>query len=161
MILNWPKPDARHLMVSGEQMQKLEKKIFSKGMPVEALMEKVGIAIASWILDRQALIGNGVVVFVGPGHNGGDGLVVARELFLAGIEVSIWCPFSLKKDLTQRHFEYAKWIGINNLKQKPSLISGHLWIEALFGLNQSKAIPQDLLELLNLKKELDPNKLVD
>ena len=119
--LNWPKSDASHLIVSGKQMQTIEKEIFSNGMPVEALMEKVGNEISSWILDRQSLIRNGVIVLVGPGHNGGDGLVVARELYLAGVDVSIWCPFKIKKDLTLRHLNYAKWIGIRNLQHQPEL----------------------------------------
>ena len=59
-------------MVSSEQMRNIEKEMFSMGMPVEALMEKVGIGISSWILDRQGLIENGAIVLVGPGHNGGD-----------------------------------------------------------------------------------------
>ena len=83
LILNWPQSDSEHLIVSSEQMQNIENKMFSMGMPVEALMEKVGIGISSWILDRQGLIENGAIVLVGPGHNGGDGLVVARELYLA------------------------------------------------------------------------------
>ena len=49
-------------MVSSEQMQTIEKEMFSMGMPVEALMEKVGIGISTWILDRQGLIENGVIV---------------------------------------------------------------------------------------------------
>ena len=40
-------------MVSSEQMQNIEKEMFSMGMPVEALMEKVGICISTWILDTQ------------------------------------------------------------------------------------------------------------
>ena len=52
-------------MVSSEQMQNIEKEMFSMGMPVEALMEKVGIGISSWILDNQGLLGNGVLVLIG------------------------------------------------------------------------------------------------
>ena len=81
--MNWPQSDSEHLIVSSEQMQNIEKEMFSMGMPVEALMEKVGIGISSWILDRHGLIENGAIVLVGPGHNGGDGLVVARELYMA------------------------------------------------------------------------------
>ena len=139
-------------MVSSEQMQNIEKEMFSMGMPVEALMEKVGIGICSWILDRHGLIENGAIVLVGPGHNGGDGLVVARELYMAGVDISIWCPFPLKKQLTQKHFDYAMQIGIENLERKPDSNSDLLWIEALFGLGQSRIISDEILRLLNSKK---------
>ncbi len=147
-------------MVSSEQMQNIEKEMFSMGMPVEALMEKVGIGISSWILDRQGLIENGAIVLVGPGHNGGDGLVVARELYMAGVEISIWCPFPLKKELTQKHFDYAMHIGIENLEYKPDSNSDLLWIEALFGLGQSRIISDEIFHLLNSKKKFSPDKLI-
>jgi hydroxyethylthiazole kinase-like uncharacterized protein yjeF len=147
-------------MVSSEQMQNIEKEMFSMGMPVEALMEKVGIGISSWILDRQGLIENGAIVLVGPGHNGGDGLVVARELYMAGVDISIWCPFPLKKELTQKHFDYAMQIGIENLEHQPDSNSDLLWIEALFGLGQSRIISNEILHLLNSKKKLTPDKLI-
>jgi len=147
-------------MVSSEQMQNIEKEMFSMGMPVESLMEKVGIGISTWILDRQGLIENGAIVLVGPGHNGGDGLVVARELYLAGMDISIWCPFPLKKELTQKHFDYAMQIGIENLEHKPDLNSDSLWIEALFGLGQSRIISDEIVHLLNTKKKSSPDKLI-
>ncbi len=168
-------------MVSSEQMKTIEKEMFSMGMPVEALMEKVGIGI----LDRQGLIENGAIVLVGPGHNGGDGLVVARELYMAGVDVSIgpghnggdglvvarelymagidisiWCPFPLKKELTQKHFDYAMQIGIKNLEHKPDANSDLLWIEALFGLGQSRSISDEIVHLLNSKKTFSPDKLI-
>ncbi len=147
-------------MVSSEQMQNIEKKMFSMGMPIEALMEKVGIGISSWILDRQGLIENGAIVLVGPGHNGGDGLVVARELYMAGVDISIWCPFPLKKELTQKHFDYAVQIGIKTLLNKPDSNSDLLWIEALFGLGQSRIISDEIVHLLNKKKTFSPDKLI-
>ena len=160
MILNWPKSDSEHLIVSSEQMQNIENEMFSMGMPVEALMEKVGIGISSWILDRQGLIENGAIVLVGPGHNGGDGLVVARELYMAGVDISIWCPFPLKKELTQKHFDYAMQIGIENLEHKPDSNSDLLWIEALFGLGQSRIVSDEIVNLLNAKKTFSPDKLI-
>jgi len=147
-------------MVSTEQMQNIEKEMFSMGMPVEALMEKVGIGISSWILDRYGLIENGAIVLVGPGHNGGDGLVVARELYMAGIDISIWCPFPLKKELTQKHFNYAIQIGIKNLEHPPDSNSDSLWIEALFGLGQSRILSDEIVLLLNSKMKSSPNKLI-
>ena len=80
----WPTIDSKHLIVDSKQMLILEKEMFSDGMPQEALMEKAGIQISRWLLKRKPLLKHGITVLIGPGHNGGDGAVVARELFLKG-----------------------------------------------------------------------------
>ena len=78
-------------------MRWLEEKLFSYGMPEEALMEKVGLRMKDWFMKNTEFLNDGVLVLVGPGHNGGDGLVLARELYLEGFEVSLWCPLKIKK----------------------------------------------------------------
>ena len=78
-------------------MVALEQEWLASGLPVAALMEKVGLAMTAWCLARPELLANGVLVLVGPGHNGGDGLVVARELSQAGVAVRIWCPLPLRQ----------------------------------------------------------------
>ena len=87
-------------------MKTLESDMFSKGMPEEALMEKAGIQSSKWLLKRKSLLKNGITVVIGPGHNGGDGAVIARELFLKGYLIKIWCPFPLKKTITINHVNY-------------------------------------------------------
>ena len=82
--IGWPTIDSKHLMVYSNQMLRLEKEMFSQGMPQEALMEKAGIQISRWLLKRKSLLKDGITVVIGPGHNGGDGAVIARELFLKG-----------------------------------------------------------------------------
>ena len=95
--IGWPTIDSKHLIVDSKQMLILEKEMFSDGMPQEALMEKAGIQISSWLLKRKPLLKNGITVVIGPGHNGGDGAVIARELFLRGYLVKVWCPLPIKK----------------------------------------------------------------
>ena len=87
----WPTIDSKHLIVDSKQMLIVEKEMFSDGMPQEALMEKASIQISRWLLKKKPLLKNGTTVFIGPGHNGGDGAVVARELFLKGVYVQVWC----------------------------------------------------------------------
>jgi ADP-dependent NAD(P)H-hydrate dehydratase / NAD(P)H-hydrate epimerase len=69
-------------------MAAVEERLFANGLPVEALMEKAALEVSRRLL---ALIGrpSPVLVLAGPGHNGGDCLVVARELHLAGVPVTI------------------------------------------------------------------------
>ncbi|MFN9645314.1 MAG: NAD(P)H-hydrate epimerase [Cyanobacteriota bacterium] len=150
--LLWPARDADHLLVSGAQMAELEARLFASGLPVEALREKAALAVSRRLLEEGAdpsgpLKARGAVVLVGPGHNGGDGLVVARELHLAGVPVRLWCPFERRKPLTERHWSHARWLGIPILEDPPDPADPALWIDALFGNGQNRA-PGEAIETL-------------
>ncbi|MFL0771060.1 MAG: NAD(P)H-hydrate epimerase, partial [Prochlorococcus sp.] len=72
--MSWPPSNADHLLVNAAQMAALEEDMLASGLPVAALMEKVGQAMAAWFRQQSELLADGVLVLVGPGHNGGDGL---------------------------------------------------------------------------------------
>ena len=149
--IGWPTIDSKHLVVYSKQMLDLENEMFSQGMPKEALMEKVGIQISKWLLKRKSLLKEGVVVLIGPGHNGGDGAVIAKELFLKGYLVKLWCPFPLKKTLTINYVNYLTSIGVEKLVDPPNPEEKHLWIDAVFGNNQKRKVDNELIELFNEK----------
>ncbi|MFN7901035.1 MAG: NAD(P)H-hydrate dehydratase [Synechococcaceae cyanobacterium] len=161
----WPPRDAEHLLVTSAVMAELEASLFASGLPVEALMEKAALAVSRRLLQglgdrpspaRQA---DAVVVLVGPGHNGGDGLVVARELFLAGVSVRIWCPFERLKPLTEAHRRHARWLGIPELAAPPEPEDSSLWIDALFGIGQNRAPGEALQALLAERQRQRPGAL--
>ncbi len=147
----WPTIDSKHLIVDSKQMLILEKEMFSDGMPQEALMEKAGIQISRWLLKRKPLLNYGITVFIGPGHNGGDGAVIARELFLKGFLVKVWCPFPIKKTLTNNHLNYLTSIGVTKLVEPPDANGKELWIDAVFGNNQTRKVDNKLIKLFNQK----------
>ncbi len=147
----WPTIDSKHLIVDSKQMLILEKEMFSDGMPQEALMEKAGIQISRWLLKRKPLLKYGITVFIGPGHNGGDGAVIARELFLKGFLVKVWCPFPIKKTLTNNHLNYLTSIGVTKLVEPPDANGKELWIDAVFGNNQTRKVDNKLIKLFNQK----------
>jgi ADP-dependent NAD(P)H-hydrate dehydratase / NAD(P)H-hydrate epimerase len=137
----------RHLqvqvpIVSAQQMRDIESRIFAGGMPVAALMEKVGGLIASRV---QALflweLFPSVGVLVGPGHNGGDALVVARELSVKGYQVQIYQPFEHCKDLTAAHAQVARsLLGIPFCAAVEDLCSCDVLVDGLFGFGLERSL---------------------
>lgn len=158
----WPGRDAGHLLVTGAEMAALEEELFRSGLPVEALMEKAALAVTARLLEQHGprLRQHGAVVLVGPGHNGGDGLVVARELHLAGITVAIWSPFSRHKPLTASHRRHALWLGIPELPAPPDPGQAALWVDALLGIGQSRPLADALQMLLAERQRRCPGALV-
>ena len=149
----WPAADAAHLLVHPRQMQAIEQTMFSGGMPQAALMEKAALAISRRVLEllntpnTSGKPSQPVVVLIGPGHNGGDGAVLARELHLAGREVMVWSPFARHKPLTAAHLHYLEKLDVPRLSDPPTAGQGQLWIDALFGLGQSRPLPARLATL--------------
>ena len=76
-------------LYTADGMQKVDGlAIHGIGIPGGHLMERAGLAVATEILERYEP--EEAVVFAGKGNNGGDGFVVARELFDAGVEVTVF-----------------------------------------------------------------------
>ena len=138
------------VVVTAQQMRKIEGRIFDAGMPVAALMEKV----AGLITDRIQVLypGSGsrrVGVLVGPGHNGGDALVVARELHLLGDDVLIYRPITKLKELTAHHAQYAASLGIPVYDQITPLYKCDLIIDGLFGFGQTRTLSGEIADAIN------------
>ncbi|NEO21166.1 NAD(P)H-hydrate dehydratase [Moorena sp. SIO4A5] len=128
------------VVVTAEQMRQIEGRIFEAGMPVAALMEKVAGLITRSIQTLYPCAENRRVgVLVGPGHNGGDGLVVARELHLQGYEIHIYRPLSKLKELTDYHARYALSLGIPFYDEIEPLYECDLIIDGLFGFGLTRS----------------------
>jgi hydroxyethylthiazole kinase-like uncharacterized protein yjeF len=147
------RPEIEQFIVTAEQMRAIEQRVFDAGMPVAALMEKVAGLVARRI---QALypIKNterlSVGVLVGPGHNGGDALVVARELHFHGYRVAIYCPFTKLKELTQHHADYAASLGIPVYQKIESIDHCDLFIDGLFGFGLEREIKDPVASAIAL-----------
>jgi ADP-dependent NAD(P)H-hydrate dehydratase / NAD(P)H-hydrate epimerase len=150
-------------VVTAQQMQAIESRIFAAGMPVAALMEKVGGLVARHIqtlypCDRYPQIG----VLVGPGHNGGDALVIARELWFQGYSVNVFRPLEKAKSLTQDHFQYLQTLGIPVLEQGLALTKQDVIVDGLFGFGLERPIEGELKTLLEqINSESTPVVSVD
>ncbi len=151
-------------VVTAAQMRDIEGRIFAAGMPVAALMEKVGRLISDsfarhWQrlqsiiplspLFQGGLGGSNVGILAGPGHNGGDALVVARELHFQGYQVWIYQPFAKLKELTSQHLQYAQSLGIPCFTELAELPSCDFLIDGLFGFGLEREITGNIAEAIN------------
>ena len=132
-------------IVSADEMRAIESRIFEGGMPVAALMEKVGLRLTEKItaLFPREQGYQTVAVLVGPGHNGGDALVVGRELWEQGYQVKLFRPFPHAKPLTEKHAAYAQHLGIPVLDFE-SWLNSDVIIDGLFGFGLTRPITGDL-----------------
>ena len=72
------------------EMVAAEKASDAAGNSYDEMMEKAGRAVAEAIIQRRPVAGQTVTILVGPGNNGGDGLVAGRYLAQAGAEVNFY-----------------------------------------------------------------------
>jgi ADP-dependent NAD(P)H-hydrate dehydratase / NAD(P)H-hydrate epimerase len=79
--------------ISAEAMTGTDRRAQALGVPEERLMEHAGTAVAAAVKALATDLGRWgtgpIVILCGPGNNGGDGLVAARRLALAGASVVV------------------------------------------------------------------------
>ncbi len=141
-------------VVTVEEMRALEHATDAQGLSYAAMMENAGRAVANW-LQGKGVVGKRILVLVGPGNNGGDGLVAARYLHDAGAEVSIYCWKRATDDDT--NWSQAQDAGIRivlcqadeRFAQLRRLVAESDWIlDALLGTGVSRPITGSLQQLL-------------
>ncbi len=77
-------------LVTVEQMRAIEQETDAAGVSYAAMMENAGRGVAHAIMNWLEVAGRSVVILVGPGNNGGDGLVAGRHLAQAGAQVAFY-----------------------------------------------------------------------
>ena len=126
-------------------MRAAEQAAIDAGTPVELLMERAGIALAEAAFrfagPRPAL------VLVGPGNNGGDGYVAARELAARGIPVRI-AELAEPRTEAAKAARHSHWQG--NVEQLgASTRPAPLLIDALFGTGLKNGLERSAAEHLS------------
>lgn len=137
-------------LVTANQMQAIERRMFQAGMPIAALMEKVGIRLAQRIQALYPLADYPTIgVLVGPGHNGGDALVVARELHYQGYRVMLHRAAAAVKELTEQHWQYnITRLGVTEVMNPAELGGCDAIVEGLFGFGLDRSISTPLSQVI-------------
>ena len=148
-------------ILTAEQIRHLDAKTIELGemRPID-LMEAAGQSFVQWFEQVYSPDDGMVNIFVGPGNNGGDGLVIGRLLSKKFFEVNIWVchlseKFSQDFKANQAMLPANGELEIRNLKdgdKYPEFEEPGIIIDAILGTGISRAIEgywAGLLEHLN------------
>jgi hydroxyethylthiazole kinase-like uncharacterized protein yjeF len=146
-----------------EEMRELERATDASGHSYAAMMEAAGAAVGV-IAENMILTGTdkNVLVLVGPGNNGGDGLVASRFLLEAGHQVTVYVwKRDIRRDENFRKLKRRRR-GIAILwadndpdlaKLREELRRTDLVIDALLGTGATRPIEGTLAVLLAVVRE--------
>jgi NAD(P)H-hydrate epimerase len=150
-------------LVNIEEMRRIEQETDATGHSYAAMMERAGQSIsqiATALMVRDP--GMAVLVLVGPGNNGGDGLVAARYLLEYGHQVTVYVwKRDVKGDENYRQLRRRRrgvtilwadndsgWAKLREEVQRTDLV-----VDALLGTGTTRPIEGKLAELLAVVHE--------
>lgn len=131
-------------IVTAAQMRAIEEASERAGVSTDALMENAGLAVARGAQELVGAAGVRILVLVGPGNNGADGLVAARHLRRWGAEVICFMvdgrpevdpKLNLALEYGVRIIERATPGTLDRMLARSALV-----IDAVLGIGQSRPL---------------------
>lgn len=140
-------------LLDNAQMAEADRLTIAGGTAGATLMERAGSAVADAVAARHRA-GCRVVTVAGPGNNGGDGFVAARQLARRGYQVSL----VLVGERERLHGDAAaaaqKWHGTLEAADPTRLDGADVVIDALFGAGLDRpveGVARDMIEAINAR----------
>ena len=135
-------------VLTADQMRRIDRECGNIGLPTDVLMENAGQAVAEEVRRiLGAIAKQRLLILIGPGNNGGDGLVAARHLHDWGAGVSLYL-FG-QRPAHDSNLELVRQRGVScveaaqdeNLRRLDDwLSSATAVIDALFGTGKSRPL---------------------
>ncbi len=153
-------------ILTTSQMRQVEQDCANIGLPPDKLMENAGKAFAE---EARGILGNikkqNILMLIGPGNNGGDGLVAARYFHDWGAKVSLFlfgdrAPEDQNFTLVQeRGIDCVSVTEDENLdKLESRLASSNAVIDALFGIGTIRPFHDALQSALERVSDAKRNR---
>ena len=151
-------------LVTAEQMRALEQRADASGNTYAMMMERAGKAVAEAIVARYGARAQRVLVLVGPGNNGGDGLVCARYLRDAGARVALYV-WKRAERADDENFKLCRERNLpvtraeddaNFVALKDFLADTDILVDALLGTGVTRPIEGLLKDVLTVIKSHSP-----
>ena len=107
-------------LLNAREMKQIDKNTIEVfGVPSLVLMERAALRVVEMI-KKEAADAKKTLVVCGTGNNGGDGMAVARMLYLEGNDVEVWLIGNPEKcsEETKKQYDILKAYGIPVVEQK-------------------------------------------
>jgi hydroxyethylthiazole kinase-like uncharacterized protein yjeF len=146
-------------VLTAAQMREVDRRTMEAGIPGLILMENAGLRVVEFLVERLApLREHRVAVFCGKGNNGGDGLVIARQLLVrclaASLDVVLGAePEELKGDAAA-HYRMLLATGGEVHRELPGDRPPTLIIDAVLGTGVSGPATGRAAELIEQMQDL-------
>ena len=148
-------------LLTTQETKDLEEQAIKSGMSEQGLIEEAGLAVAqeAWML-LGTLENRSIIILVGPGNNGSDGLVAARHLHDWGGNITIITPNGRKSDQNIKELELRDLTLQKKYGEeiRTELETADLVIDSLLGFGKNRAFSEndpisDTLSTLQLARE--------
>ena len=150
-------------LVNVQEMRRIEQAADAEGHSYATMMELAGQAVADIATALQlAESGERVLILVGPGNNGGDGLVAARFLRERNIEITLYIwkrdikgDGNFRKLKTRRRGTTILWSDNDPdcAKLRGEIGRSDLIIDALLGTGAARPIDGQLAQIMAVVKD--------
>ena len=110
-------------LLNAREMKQIDKNTIEVfGVPSLVLMERAALRVVEMI-KKEAADAKKTLVVCGTGNNGGDGMAVARMLYLEGNDVEVWLIGNPEKcsEETKKQYDILKAYGIPVVEQKDNV----------------------------------------
>ncbi|MFC1632003.1 NAD(P)H-hydrate epimerase [Candidatus Omnitrophota bacterium] len=143
--------------VSAKRMQQIDRIAVARfGIPAVVLMENAGRVSAVCALKMLRAGQTKVVIFCGPGNNGGDGFVCARHLINWGLKVKVFFFGRSRKmpNAAKINYQILRKQGLNVVANnaaalKSTLKKCDLVVDAIFGIGLKSNLRQPYAEVIS------------
>src|ERR1700730_9627963 len=133
------------------EMAQADRRALAGGVAGMELMEDAGRAVADNVSSRH-MPGSRIAVVVGPGNNGGDGLVAARLLRERGYRLRVLLLGDLSRFQGDVLQAAHRWNGPCERATPAALTPGEVIVDALFGAGLDRPVEgsaRDMIEAMN------------
>jgi ADP-dependent NAD(P)H-hydrate dehydratase / NAD(P)H-hydrate epimerase len=158
-------------VVTAEQMRQIDRRAADAGLTTEILMENAGRAVARETIKlATGVSGKRILVLVGPGNNGGDGLVAARHFADSGADVTVY--LCSKRPDVDKNLDLLQQRGMKIIQAEQDaaftklenfLAASEIVVDSIFGTGKSRALDgvfQDVMTRVIAAKKITPGILM-